>query len=362
MMTPSTPLLLIRAGRREDQSAILALIAEIFGQEEAERASRRWDWQWHEDPRLKTPGYSGVVAEWEGQLVAAIGCIPAGLYLEGVPVEAFWFADALAHWGLIRKAMRAARKAGGQLAGPDLSKGVVGALLNDPAAGVYQLGKHLTDPMAVVAYKIGTTDFSGTGSFTRLLTFRQPISKILGKPLGLFLGWWADWFIRGLPKPTRAVRVLQGDFDDRFDVLFENARRIHPAITRRDREVLQWRYRQHPDTAYEVMVAEDDGALEGYLVVTTFHRHGQLRAYVLDLLARDDDPLVLDALLVFALRSLRKSAVHRVECYTGGKAVVAALQRLKFKERFKEGKSMSTVVRRIEADELYITRGDGDGG
>ena len=110
-MTPSTPLLLIRAGRREDQSAILALIAEIFGQEEAERASRRWDWQWHEDPRLKTPGYSGVVAEWEGQLVAAIGCIPAGLYLEGVPVEAFWFADALAHWGLIRKAMRAARKA-----------------------------------------------------------------------------------------------------------------------------------------------------------------------------------------------------------------------------------------------------------
>ncbi|NDE35590.1 MAG: hypothetical protein EB012_12210, partial [Gammaproteobacteria bacterium] len=108
--------------------------------------------------------------------------------------------------------------------------------------------------------------------------------------------------------------------------------------------------------------AEDEGALEGYLVVTTFHRHGQLRAHILDLLARDDDPLVLDALLVFALRSLRKSAVHRVECYTGGKAVVAALQRLKFKERFKEGKSMSTLVRRIEADELYITRGDGDGG
>ncbi len=352
----------IRAGRDSDKLQILALIKEIFGAEEAERAERRWHWQWQEDPRLGSPGYCGVVAEWNGQVIANLSCLPSGLHLAGQPVDAYWFADALAHWGSIRRVMRELKRAGEVDGGPDLSKGIAAAMLNHPAAGVAQLGKHLTDPMAVVAYKIGSTDQKDTGSWARIISFRQPMEKYVGKPLAQLLGWMADWVLPRIPKPNREARLLEGSFDERFDDLWEQAKRECQGITRRDRATLEWRYRKHPDTAYTVLVVEDKGELLGYLVYACFYRHQQYRAQIVDVLAGQCPSDTLESLLSAALRRMRRDGVHKVECYAGGKILIAALERMGFKQRLHNGKPQSTLIRRIPEVELYVTRGDGDGG
>ena len=54
----------IRPGSDADRPQILARIEEVFGAEPARRAERLWVWQWQQDPRLATPGYRGIVAEW----------------------------------------------------------------------------------------------------------------------------------------------------------------------------------------------------------------------------------------------------------------------------------------------------------
>jgi hypothetical protein len=166
-----------------------------------------------------------------------------------------------------------------------------------------------------------------------------------------------------MPKLGMAVKTLTGDFDARFDGLWEQAKHEYQAITRRDRATLNWRYRQHPETVYQVLTVGDEGNLRGYLVYSVFFRHQQRRAQIVDILASHRDAAVLEALIAEALHQLRRQSVHRVECYAGGTTVISALEHLGFKPRLHNGKVQSTLVRGLPPlDELYVTRGDGDGG
>lgn len=353
----------IRKARESDRPEIIGLIRDVFGDETADRAEARWAWQWHEDPKLEQRGYQGMVVVWEGQVIASMATIPAGLFVDGKPLpDVVWFADALAHWSRVRKALRSLRKAGLREEGIDLSSGLVGAILNHPESPRYQLGKHLTDPMLVVAYKVGSVDQPGAGSWARTVSLKAVLGPYLGRPLGWLLGTVADLFLPSIPKSTQSVELHEGPFDARFDDLFENALQHHSAITRRDAATLNWRYRKNPDASYDVLSVSEAGVLQGYLVMGRFDRHGQPRAHVLDLLARNNDPRILRLLLTECLRRLRGEGVMRLECYTGSKVVQSALESLGFRPRLHQGQPMPTVVRRLEVAELYVTRGDGDGG
>jgi len=353
----------IRPGRESDKPQILLLIKLVYGEDVAERAERRWHWQWYEDPRLTEPGFHGVVAEWNGQVIACVSSLPAGLYIYGLPVEAFWFVDGLVHWSSVRRALRSQKRAKSPSRGaPDLSKGLYAAMLNHPSAGVMQMGKHLTDGAAVVCYKIGASAQLGTGSWSRLISFRQPLKGVVGKPLALALGWLVDLAVPRIPKAAHQVNLHEGCFDERFDVLWNQVKDDYQAITRRDSVTLNWRYRRHPDTAYTVLTVTDKNAVLGYLVYSCFYRHQQYRAHIVDLLVHRQYYAVLDDLLITAMLKMRAECVHRVECYAGNSQVVSALKRTKFKERFQNGNPQSTLVRGLPEVELYITRGDGDGG
>lgn len=353
----------IRKARETDRPEIIGLIRDVFGDEAANRANARWAWQWHADPKLEGRGYQGMVAVWEGELIASMATIPSGLYVDGKPLpDAVWFADALAHWSRVRKALRALRKSGPTDESIDLSQGLVGAILNHPECPRHHLGKHLTDPMLVVAYKVGTIDQPGTGSWARTVSLKALLARYLGRPLGWLLGTVADLFLPSIPRAQQPVETLEGPFDPRFDHLFQDALACHRAITRRDAAVLNWRYRKNPDTDYEVLTLSKGELLQGYLVIGRFERHGQPRAHVLDLLVRGDDPQLLECLLAESLRRLRREGVTRFECYTGSSAVQGVLENLGFRQRLHRGQVMPTVVRRIEVPELYVTRGDGDGG
>lgn len=351
----------IRPGCDNDKSQILELIREVFGKEDAERAERRWHWQWQEDPRLEKPGYHGMVAVWNGGVIGNLTTIPAGLYVEGKPVDAYWFADACVNWGKLRKAMRELKHSG-QTSEIDLSKGLAGAMLNHPAAGFIHLGKHLTDPMAVVAYKVDSVDQPETNSWARLVSFKQPLESILGRPIGTALGWLADLFIPGFPKTTHEVKLLNADFDSRFDGLWAEVKLDYQAITRRDAATLNWRYRRHPDNTYQILTVNDENGLAGYLVYSIFVRHRQLRAQIVDILARKNNSKAFKSLLSAALHHMHREKVHKVECYAGGTTLGEELKACGFKPRLHHGKPQTVLARRLGNVELYVTRGDGDGG
>ena len=361
----------IRPGTDADRPQILSRIEEVLGDEPARRAERLWDWQWHQDPRLPTPGFRGTVADWEGTIIGNLSTIPAGLYIAGVATDAWWCVDVLVHFGLARRALRAhlaSRKKGSPPdpgSGSDLSRGVAAALLDHPAAGPIQLAKHISDPMTTIALRIGFVADPESGSMHRRVSLRHPLRRAVGAPLGDLAGSIADWTLPRIPAPRLPVRRLDAAFGKDFDDLWEKARHAYPSICRRDAALLQWRYNLHPDADYRTLVLESADGLRGYAVVKVFERERRRRAKLVDLLALPGDTPAVEALLAGALQTLRRERVERVEAFVCGEDPRGAMLGIGFTPRLTKTRRPRPLITRrfpVPADGLYVTQGDGDGG
>jgi hypothetical protein len=354
----------IRPGTDADRPQILERMEEVFGAEPARRAEHLWDWQWHQDPRLPSPGYRGVVADWDGRIIGVLSTIPAGLHIGGKPVRAWWFVDVLVHWGLTRQALREHRRASAH-GSVDLSQGIAAALFDHPAAGPIQLGKHIADSMMTIGHRLGFAYLPDTGSLQRRVSTRYPLGRVLGTTLGGLVGAVADLALPPIPRPPLPVRVRDDPFDAGFDRLWESVKTAYPAICRRDSTLLDWRYRRHPDGDYHILALDSDEGLRGYGVIKVFERNGRRRAKLVDLLTAPQDREAQQALLAAALRELRRQRVERVECFCSDPGLAAVLKGAGFSPRVsKTQRPQPLMTRRLppEASGIYVTQGDGDGG
>ena len=213
----------VRAANEKDRSRLIEFMENTGGADNASRVDQRWDWQWHRDPRLEKPGYRGVVAEWQGQIIGSVSCIPAGLYIEGEPFPAVWLADVRINWGLSRRALKDLRSRGISK-GAELSEGLAAAMFNHPAAGPAQLGKHIAEPMMAIGYRIGFVGVPAAANYMRRTSFRWPLQQALGRLPGKLFAVVADLGIPRLPRPRMPVKALNAPFDSRFDRLWERAK------------------------------------------------------------------------------------------------------------------------------------------
>jgi hypothetical protein len=352
----------IRPASDSDKAQILERMDEVYGPTEAERAERRWEWQWQQDPRLEESGYKGVVAEWRGRIIGNLSCLPAGLYIAGQPVRAHWFVDVLVHWGLMRQALKEMKhkKDDKPAAFPD---GIAAAMFDHPVAGPIQLGKHVADQMMSISLKVGFVPRPNTANMTRRVSLQWPLQKALGRQVGSLVAKGANLALPRIPRPQLEVRPLEGAFDVRFDQLWAEASHDYQAITLRDSATLNWHYRQHPDTSYQVLTLERAGALRGYTVLKVFPRRDRLFAYIVDLLTRTGDPEAKTALIAGALEYARSQGAERAECFASGLEMTRVLRNLGFIPKLTgRGRTQPLIARWLPDIDLYATRGDGDGG
>jgi len=357
-----TSMIDVRAADDADKPALLAFMAEAAGADKAATLDRRWHWQWHLDPRLAASGYKGVVAVWNGRIIGNIACMPAGMYIHGQPVDAVWLADARIHFGWAREALKAAVRAGARKR--DLfPNGIAAALFDHPAAGSMQLGKHIGEAMMTIGHRAGFRYVPDAGNTMRRVSLRWPLQQAIGRVPGAMVAAVADLSIRLPRRPRLPVQALEGPFDARFDALWELARAGYPAITRRDAAVLNWHYRNHPDTDYRTLVVADGPALRGYLVYKVWHRRGRRIARVVDVLALAGDWAAVDALAAAALHELRAAGVERADWFACGAELRARLARLGFVPRVtRKSRPQPLMVRGLPEMPFHVTSGDGDGG
>ncbi len=352
----------VRPANDDDRQEILVRMDEVSGTAKRQRIERRWDWQWRQDPRLDVPGYRGVVVEWRDSIIASMSCVPAALYIAGAPVSANWIVDIFVHTRLTRQALRDARRGGGGL-GPEFAKGIAAAMLDHPAAGSIQLGKHIADRMMAVGLTIGFVQSASILNYTRRVSVVRPVQKGLGKGLGLLLGSMADLAVSRFPRPALEAEPFHGDFDARFDRLWARARDQYPAITLRDARTLNWRYRRHPDTAYEVLILQRDGEIRGYAVFKLYEHRGRWLARMVDLLTENGDQQAADGLVAGVLARARSEKAERLDWFACAWNAQPTLGRYGFAPKLTKAKSLQPLMMRGLPDvELYVTRGDGDGG
>jgi len=354
----------IRSASDADRPQILARIAEVFGREHAARLDRLWEWRWRLDPRLPTPGYRGVVAERQGEIVGTLTTLPAGLFIGGGPVEAHWCVDCLVHPDL-RRRLLAERVRQGQSPASDSQRDIAAALLDHPAAGPIQLVKHISPPGLRLLERAGFSGVPDSGSLHRRVSLRHTLTSALGRPLGSPLGAVVDLALPVGPRPRLPIEVLSGGFDARFDRLWDEVRERYTAIGRRDARTLEWRYRQHPDSDYRVVVTRDGSRLRGYLVLLAYRKGRRRWAKIVDLLTAPGDTEAIRALTSGALRLLRDWRAERVESFACGEGIAAELAGLGFVPRLaRSGRAVPLMARALPtaAAGLYATQGDGDGG
>jgi hypothetical protein len=217
--------------------------------------------------------------------------------------------------------------------------------------------------MMTIGARVGFRDVPDAGNTMRRVSLRWPLQQAVGRVPGALLAAVADLPIRLPRRPRLPVAALEGAFDERFDRLWELARRDYPAITRRDGAVLNWHYRDHPDTDYRVLTIADGAALRGYLVYKVWHRRGRRIARVVDLLTLPGDWDAVEALASATLHELRAAGVERADWFACGAELRAHLARLGFVPRVtRKSRPQPLMVRGLPEVPLYVTSGDGDGG
>jgi GNAT superfamily N-acetyltransferase len=118
---------------------------------------------------------------------------------------------------------------------------------------------------------------------------------------------------QGSQEPASAPFELRRieTFDARIDVFWREAARSFRFLIERTMDYLNYRYADPRAGTYEIVIAEQDGSILGYVVTTASREAG----HIVDLLALPDRSDVVQALLRRAIDLLSNKGVARVECW-----------------------------------------------
>ncbi len=354
----------LRTANDADKEKILQLFKATFGFRSATRAESIWHWRWSLDPRLEHPGYRGIVAEWQDRIIANAAFIPACLYLQGKPVSASWAVDVAVNSKDYRQALRDQRKrdraAGNKYQRPDfLQDGLAATLMQHPSVDHTILTKHVSKQMVAVLLKINFHEIVSSGNQTRTVSYTPKLKKSLGKFLAPLVAWYPNKRLMQLPIVNSKIELLDGEFDRRFDTLWNSAFPDYSAICLRDSATLNWRYFQHPIHHYTTLTLIKGKELRGYVVVMMRIKSGIPQGKIIDLLTHSNDQFAVDQLMVAAISYLRSQGAGIVDCHATHANVIKSLQSLGFSNRHKPH---PLIIRSLDHSGLFVMEGDGDGG
>ena len=142
-------------------------------------------------------------------------------------------------------------------------------------------------------------------------------------------------------------------FDERFDILWQEACDIAPILVRRDRNYLKWRYASHPIHEYSILAIEDGDMLIGYSILRIKELAGLQAGYIVDLLVHPDAKYAQDALLEATVRLAQAERCDLISCLM--------LEHIPYVDALKR-RGFTRVPDRIMPQKMYLgARNNGSG-
>jgi len=165
-----------------------------------------------------------------------------------------------------------------------------------------------------------------------------PVARAAAAPINLYLR--AADARRGRDAGRLATEFVTRA-DDRFDTLWQRARRNHVVTGERTVAYLNWRYTSCPMRKYRFFCVSNDEGLLGYVAFTT--EDG--KAFVGDVFALDMKATADTLLLAFA-KTLRQQGYQSIfMLYAGNAAFAARIERLGFIRRPSSGRQLVALHR-----------------
>ena len=180
----------------------------------------------------------------------------------------------------------------------------------------------------LICKRLGFRDLGHVPFFTAVL---DP-AAIVGRRWGRLAGGLASpvgaalRIVRSRRRDRRRYRSRRGprDWAD-YDDLWDRVRGGFAACVRRDAAYVQWRYRDAPHRAYQVLEARRTGALAGFIVACEEDHRGLRLGWIVDVFAAPDDAAAHEALIGGAIQRFLQSGVARVQAFTQNERLGRAL-------------------------------------
>ena len=135
----------------------------------------------------------------------------------------------------------------------------------------------------------------------------EKILRGMNIPSPLSLSGYLIHPVMGLHTEKRTTEGLEmrsiGVFDEAFDELWDNVSEKLDISVIKDAKYLNWRYVDCPGYSYKRLAAYRSGRLEGFIVYRQIDV--SCSSFIIELAARNDNPLTMKALLLEAIGDLK---------------------------------------------------------
>ncbi len=295
---------LVREFRPSDKGAVLALFSETFGPSMGQAFEERWNWLLIDHPFSEPPIL--LVAESNRKVIGFLSAFPTPGLWQGKEIPMFCVLNFLVH--------PAHRGIGIPLAKTmvNLPKLLIGMPNKSSAA----LWKHL-----------GSKDLGQPAIYTRILDIQALRPKVWHPILTVFSPIWmlVELSLRFSLPTYQDISIKEAtDFPEECDDLWACV--VHQGLvpnvpgrglslmTQRDRRFLRWRFLKCPGFSYQILLARNGETLVGYAVTRLAEKRGLRRGFLVDLLARPDQPNATTALLQAVEATFRMQKAQVIHC------------------------------------------------
>ncbi len=301
--------LLIRPYEAEDKQHILAVYADVWGEEKAKNLAEIWSWK-YETYLFGEQGIdTSFVAEKNGEIIGFFGAIPSRFKIHANVYSGCYLGDFMTspqHRGSL---------------GVRLARAIIAKHMHH-----VQIGHSASaDSQDAIGYK--------------LLSKLRPVDKDIGYICNLFKrvsiqGAVLDrcrlkfaarlidnlwYFLQEKPNDTcpqsglvlEQLNCFQTSDEKQINEIVDS----YQNISIKTIDYLNWRYFKRPATQYIIYVAREQGILKGFITLRCINKAGKLNARIVDLMVTNGDEKTSYFLMSAAEAYFREVGVRQVRAY-----------------------------------------------
>lgn len=309
----------LRAFRDGDQEGILELYKVVYPEREYDRDKwmKWWQWMYRDNPNGK-----GIVwlAVHDGKVVGQYAIVPRRMKVGSQSVAGALSLDTMTHPGYRRQGIF-----------ETLAKAVYEEAGRDGIHIVHGFPNEFSYPGFVTRLDWFYVDTMGT--LLKPLNWRNALTIAISNRLLLMIGALTGnlvgmAFSRGRKAPAVEGLIIAQvpSFDERINEFWAKLSHQYRVMVERNREYLNWRYVDAPDSDYLVYIAERGAEVVGYLVLHCMQMGQASAAIIFDILAESEE--IAQCLIAEAVERSKRERVDLVYyASVGGSSVPKAFRR-----------------------------------
>lgn len=325
----------IRRATEQDGDAIALLFEEVF---QKKCPVSHWKWKYVDNPAGKPYTF---LAEDSGRIIGHCSLLPAWMSFQGRKTMAAQRVDSMVHPAYRRRGILVS-----------LAKECYGRASAEGVAVLYHFPNEQSYSLSL--QRLDSERLGELPQFVKILDIRAIIERRIHSPTVASLAAQPPRLLsrarRGNVRRETAehVEVVDvGAFDQHFDDLWLKVKDRFGISIWKDSNYLNWRYASCPDRHYDILAAEEEGTLTGFMVLMSAEGPSKV-GRVVDFVSLPGREQAESLLVLAGLEHLREQGADMASCHVFEHSPLC--QSLRRQGFFKRGEAFDVVVRALGGD------------